>query len=185
MDLHVQPIYLASVIALWIIFYNVVYGLVAIARDRSLVFWSVGPFGVTVASLRSRATRPSDRRPARHGSAGSHGTGVCQSLPDCTSAYHWLESTPLVAPDHGSDPCVSSSPPDARWAYFASAFTLSGARRAFWCARRRAWPPAPASTSRVRDERSCATASARHPTNSCVWCAERQRSRPSDQHTSP
>jgi hypothetical protein len=56
-ELHVQPIYLASVIALWIIFYNVVYWLVAIARDRSLVFWSVGPFGVTVASLHEPPAR--------------------------------------------------------------------------------------------------------------------------------
>ena len=84
-ELHVQPIYLASVIALWIIFYNVVYWLVAIARDRSLVFWSVGPFGVTVASLHEP---PARRIAAQLGMAasGSHGSGVCQSLPDCTAA---------------------------------------------------------------------------------------------------
>ncbi|MGO8948886.1 MAG: hypothetical protein ACLQUY_14790 [Ktedonobacterales bacterium] len=57
MEIRIQPLYLASVIAVWIIFYNVVYGVVAIARDRSLVFWSVGPFGVTVASLREPPAR--------------------------------------------------------------------------------------------------------------------------------
>ncbi len=56
-DIRIQPLYLASVIALWIIFYHAVYWLVAIARDRSLVFWSVGPFGVTIASLREPPAR--------------------------------------------------------------------------------------------------------------------------------
>ncbi len=51
MEIRIQPLYLASVIALWIIFYHVVYWAMAIARDRSLVFWSVGPFGVSIASL--------------------------------------------------------------------------------------------------------------------------------------
>jgi len=56
-EIHIQPIYLASVIALWIIFYHTVFWLVAIVRDRSLVFWSVGPFGVTVASLHEPPAR--------------------------------------------------------------------------------------------------------------------------------
>ncbi len=51
MEIRIQPLYLATVIALWIVFYHIVYWGVAIARDRSLVFWSVGPFGVTTASL--------------------------------------------------------------------------------------------------------------------------------------
>jgi hypothetical protein len=56
-EIHIQPFYLASVIALWIIVYHTVFWLVGIVRDRSLVFWSVGPFGVTVASLREPPAR--------------------------------------------------------------------------------------------------------------------------------
>jgi hypothetical protein len=56
-EIRIQPLYLASVIALWIVFYHIVYWLVAIARDRSLVFWSVGPFGLTAASLHEPPAR--------------------------------------------------------------------------------------------------------------------------------
>ena len=52
MGIDIHPLYLLSVIALWIIAYHITFGLVAIARDPSLVFWSVGPFGVSVVSLR-------------------------------------------------------------------------------------------------------------------------------------
>lgn len=58
MDLHVHAVYLALVVLVWIATYHVVFWLVALARDPSLVCWSVGPFGVSVVSLR----RPPARR---------------------------------------------------------------------------------------------------------------------------
>lgn len=57
MGIDIHPLYLLSVIALWIITYHITFGLVAIARDPSLVFWSVGPFGMSVVSLRQPPTR--------------------------------------------------------------------------------------------------------------------------------
>lgn len=52
MDIRIQPLYLALVILLWLVAYHVVYWGVAIARDPSLVCWSVGPFGIAIVSLR-------------------------------------------------------------------------------------------------------------------------------------
>lgn len=58
MDLHIHTLYLALLVLVWIVTYHVVYWLVALAHDPSLVCWSVGPFGVSVVSLR----RPPARR---------------------------------------------------------------------------------------------------------------------------
>ena len=56
-DLTIQPLYFAAVVVLWLLVYHVVYRLVAIARDPSLVFWSVGLFGVSAVSLREPPAR--------------------------------------------------------------------------------------------------------------------------------
>ena len=58
MDLHIHALYLALLVVAWIATYHVAYWLVALARDPSLVCWSVGPFGMSVVSLR----RPPARR---------------------------------------------------------------------------------------------------------------------------
>lgn len=58
MDLHIHTLYLAFIVLVWIAAYHVAYWLVALARDPALVCWSVGPFGVSVVSLR----RPPARR---------------------------------------------------------------------------------------------------------------------------
>ena len=52
MDIHIQPLYLVTVIVLWLVAYHVAYWIVAIVRDPSLICWSVGPFGLTIVSLR-------------------------------------------------------------------------------------------------------------------------------------
>ncbi len=57
MGIHINPLYFTSVIILWIVTYHVAYWLVALARDSSLVFWSVGPFGISVVSLREPPAR--------------------------------------------------------------------------------------------------------------------------------
>lgn len=58
MAIHVRPIYFTSVIVLWLLAYHVAYWSVAIARDSSLVCWSIGPFGISTVSLREpRASR--------------------------------------------------------------------------------------------------------------------------------
>ena len=56
-DLHIHALYLALIVLVWIAAYHVAYWLVALARDPSLVCWSVGPFGVSVVSLRRPPTR--------------------------------------------------------------------------------------------------------------------------------
>lgn len=58
MDLHIHALYLTLLVLVWIASYHIAYWLVAVARDQSLVCWSVGPFGVSVVSLR----RPPARR---------------------------------------------------------------------------------------------------------------------------
>lgn len=56
--MHIQqPLYLLTIIALWLAAYHVAYWMVAIVRDPSLICWSVGPFGVTVVSLRQPPRR--------------------------------------------------------------------------------------------------------------------------------
>lgn len=53
MAIQIQhPLYLVTVIALWLLAYHVTYWIVAIVRDPSLICWSVGPFGLTIVSLR-------------------------------------------------------------------------------------------------------------------------------------
>lgn len=56
MDLHIHALYLALIVLVWIAIYHVAYWLVALARDPALVCWSVGPFGMSVVSLRKPPT---------------------------------------------------------------------------------------------------------------------------------
>ena len=51
MGIHVSPLYFASVLLAWIIIYHVVYALIAIVRDSSLICWSVGLLGISVVQL--------------------------------------------------------------------------------------------------------------------------------------
>ncbi|MGZ3676466.1 MAG: hypothetical protein ACXVCO_19355 [Ktedonobacterales bacterium] len=55
--MHIQPLYLMTVIVLWLIAYHVAYWIVAIVRDPSLICWGVGPFGITIVSLRQPPRR--------------------------------------------------------------------------------------------------------------------------------
>jgi hypothetical protein len=55
--MHIQPLYLITVIVLWLVAYHVAYWIVAIVRDPSLVCWSVGPFGIAIVSLRQPPRR--------------------------------------------------------------------------------------------------------------------------------
>lgn len=48
----INPPYLAVIVLFWLLAYHLTYRLLSLAGDRSLVFWSVGPFGVNVVSLR-------------------------------------------------------------------------------------------------------------------------------------
>jgi hypothetical protein len=48
----IQPLYLAVIVVFWLIVYHLTYRLLSLAGDRSLVFWSLGPFGVSAVSLR-------------------------------------------------------------------------------------------------------------------------------------
>ena len=171
MEIHVQPIYLASVIALWIIFYHTVFWLVAIVRDRSLVFWSVGPFGVTVASLHEP---PARRIFAQLGMAALSLTALAYInlfliVPPPISGLNPRLSSRLVTV---AIPAIILTAGHAGWAFSANASTPSGERHESWLAPRRAWPPAPASTSLAPAALFFAIASTRPPTSSCTWCAE-------------
>jgi hypothetical protein len=55
--IQIHPIYLTTIILLWLVVYHIVYWLAAIARDSALVCWSVGPFGISVVSLREPPAR--------------------------------------------------------------------------------------------------------------------------------
>lgn len=52
MNIHINPIYLTGVILVWFAIYHLAYALIAIARDRSLVCWSIGPLGINAITLR-------------------------------------------------------------------------------------------------------------------------------------
>ena len=52
MDVHIYPFYLVVVFLLWIVVYHIAFWTVALIRDPSLVCWSLGPFGISVVSLR-------------------------------------------------------------------------------------------------------------------------------------
>src|SRR5262249_8155224 len=51
-DIRIHTIYLLSVLLLWVLVYHAAYWLIALARDSSLVCWSIGLFGVSMVSLR-------------------------------------------------------------------------------------------------------------------------------------
>lgn len=57
MAIHVQPFYFSSVVILWLIVYHIAFRAMAIARDPSVVCWSVGPFGVSTVSLQGPPLR--------------------------------------------------------------------------------------------------------------------------------
>src|SRR5262249_1465762 len=51
-DIRIHTIYLLSVLLLWVLVYHAAYWLIALARDSSLVCWTIALFGVSVVSLR-------------------------------------------------------------------------------------------------------------------------------------
>ena len=57
MSIHVNPIYLMGVILAWLAVYHLAYALIALARDRSLVCWSIGPLGISPITLREPPAR--------------------------------------------------------------------------------------------------------------------------------
>jgi hypothetical protein len=56
-DIHIHVLYLVSVLLLWLATYHIAYWIAAIARDPGLVCLSVGPFGVSIISLREPPAR--------------------------------------------------------------------------------------------------------------------------------
>lgn len=52
LSLHVNMLYLIAMALIWLLIYHIAYAITAIARDRSLVCWGVGPFGFTVIGMR-------------------------------------------------------------------------------------------------------------------------------------
>jgi hypothetical protein len=57
MGAHVHVVYLASILLLWLATYHAAYWLIAITRDPDLVCLSIGPFGVSIISLREPPVR--------------------------------------------------------------------------------------------------------------------------------
>jgi hypothetical protein len=57
MSIHINPIYLTIVILAWFAIYHLAYSLIAIARDRSLVCWSIGPLGIQAITMREPSAR--------------------------------------------------------------------------------------------------------------------------------
>lgn len=57
MGIHINAIYLIGVILIWFAIYHLAYALIALARDRSLVCWSIGPLGIQAITLREPPAR--------------------------------------------------------------------------------------------------------------------------------
>ena len=52
MDLHINGLYLGLMALVCLLTYHVAYRFTLVLRDPSLVYWSVGPLGVSAVSLR-------------------------------------------------------------------------------------------------------------------------------------
>lgn len=52
MGIHINPLYLALTALACLLAYHVAYRLAVILRDPSLVYWGVGPLGMTAVTLR-------------------------------------------------------------------------------------------------------------------------------------
>jgi hypothetical protein len=69
---------LVPLVVAWLLVYHLVYTLIAVARDQSLVCWSVGPLGINVVTLREP---PAGQVLAQLGCAGAaFGLAVYVSL---------------------------------------------------------------------------------------------------------
>ena len=51
MGIQVNPLFFASALLAWVVIYHVVYSLIAIVRDGSLICWSVGLLGISIVQL--------------------------------------------------------------------------------------------------------------------------------------
>ena len=51
-SIQINVLYLASVIAIWLLVYHITYWLTETLSDPSLVCWSIGPLGLSAVSLR-------------------------------------------------------------------------------------------------------------------------------------
>jgi membrane protease YdiL (CAAX protease family) len=51
-SIQINVLYLASVIAIWLLVYHITYWLTETLNDPSLVCWSIGPLGLSAVSLR-------------------------------------------------------------------------------------------------------------------------------------
>jgi hypothetical protein len=47
-----NPVLLVPLVVAWLLIYHIVYSLIAVMRDDSLVCWSVGPLGIGIVGLR-------------------------------------------------------------------------------------------------------------------------------------
>lgn len=54
--MSIHPLQLAVIVACWLVTYHLTYRLLSVAGDPSLVFWTLGPFGVATVSLREPRT---------------------------------------------------------------------------------------------------------------------------------
>ena len=57
--IHVNPLFFASVLLAWVLIYHVVYSLMVIVRDNSLICWSVGLLGISIVQLEEPPLRQS------------------------------------------------------------------------------------------------------------------------------
>ncbi|HEX6122265.1 MAG TPA: hypothetical protein VFY89_03850 [Ktedonobacterales bacterium] len=55
--IQINALYLVPVVFAWLLVSHIVYWLVAVVRDESLVAWSVGPLGINVVALRRPPAR--------------------------------------------------------------------------------------------------------------------------------
>jgi hypothetical protein len=51
-SIQINILYLASVVAIWLLVYHLTYWLTETLNDPSLVCWSIGPLGLSSVSLR-------------------------------------------------------------------------------------------------------------------------------------
>jgi hypothetical protein len=57
MELSSSPVLFVPLVVAWLLIYHIVYSLIAVVRDESLVCWSVGPLGIGVVTQRQPPLR--------------------------------------------------------------------------------------------------------------------------------
>ena len=92
MGIQVNPLFFASVLLAWVVVYHVVYSLIAIVRDTSLICWSVGLLGISIVQLEEPPLRQLLAQFATRGVALATRSTLACSCCSLGRSVDWVDS---------------------------------------------------------------------------------------------